>query len=273
MGAIIKYGSQETLLDSDKTMSLYCANKVFKSDIVISSIAENEEAKIHYNNSVLTTLGPEQVLTLRCAEYKANSNLVIKLTAVKESIAGTEGLLYTLSDDGTYYICSGIEDTATETNIIIANELNGIPVKVIGYEAFRERYNITSVVIPNNIITIEENAFYYCDGITHISFPDSLVTIGTRAFYWCKGLKTLKLGAELTTIESMAFYNCSNINTVIFGTNISYIGPSNFISNINIENIYYTGTAEQWNNITIDANNEDLTEQAEIHYNSSGPAN
>ena len=49
MGVKITYNNQEISLDLDKTLTLSCAEKVFRSDIVVNGVGENEEAKIQYN--------------------------------------------------------------------------------------------------------------------------------------------------------------------------------------------------------------------------------
>ncbi len=46
-------------------------------------------------------------------------------------LTGTTGLSYTRSNDGKYYIVSGI-GKATETNIVIGNVYNGLLVKKVG---------------------------------------------------------------------------------------------------------------------------------------------
>lgn len=71
----------------------------------------------------------------------------------------TEGLEYSLSADGTYYICTGI-GTATDTDIIIANEYKGLPVKEIAESAFHGS-EFNSVYIPENIEHIGMYAFYF----------------------------------------------------------------------------------------------------------------
>lgn len=72
----------------------------------------------------------------------------------------TEGLAYELSADGTYYICTGI-GTATNTDIVIANEYKGLPVKKIAENAFNSDWSIKKVYIPENIDEIGYGAFRF----------------------------------------------------------------------------------------------------------------
>ena len=50
-----------------------------------------------------------------------------------ESSTDSQGVTYTLSDDGTYYIVSYFDDSVAE--VVIPSEYNGLPVKEIGDKA------------------------------------------------------------------------------------------------------------------------------------------
>lgn len=99
----------------------------------------------------------------------------------------TAGLKYTLSDDWAFYICSGI-GTATDTEIFIADEYNGLPVRAIGRGAFIWENNITDVTIPDGITSIGESAFMGCDGLTSIIIPKSITSIEKNTFSSCDAL-------------------------------------------------------------------------------------
>lgn len=43
-------------------------------------------------------------------------------------------------------------------------------------------------MIPEQVTTIEYDAFYYCDGLTKVKLPASLVQIGEGAFAGCRAL-------------------------------------------------------------------------------------
>ncbi|MBP0973599.1 MAG: leucine-rich repeat domain-containing protein [Oscillospiraceae bacterium] len=41
---------------------------------------------------------------------------------------------------------------------------------------------LTAVVIPDSVISIEDSAFYECSNLANITVPDSVTSIGSRAF-------------------------------------------------------------------------------------------
>ena len=93
----------------------------------------------------------------------------------------TENLEYTLSSDGEYYIIAGI-GSATETHIVIASEIDGIPVKSIGNNAFADNNDIKSVYIPDGVTSIGEGAFLRCGFLESVNIPESVTSIGKGAF-------------------------------------------------------------------------------------------
>ena len=64
------------------------------------------------------------------------------------------------------------------------------------------------------------------------------------------------------------FYNFDYITTVIISTSLTNIGYGAFAECNNITNVYYCGSEEQWNTITIEDFNEPIT-NATITYNYS----
>src|SRR5580693_353967 len=62
--------------------------------------------------------------------------------------------------------------------VVIPAMTNGFPVTIIGQGAFRNRSSLTSVTIPDNIISIGKIAFESCTSLTSITIPDSVTNIG-----------------------------------------------------------------------------------------------
>ena len=94
---------------------------------------------------------------------------------------GGGSLTYELSDDGEYYIVSGVSGNPTE--VTIPETYEGLPVKAIGDEAFSSCESLTSITLPEGITTIGSYAFYGCSSLSSIDLPDSLQELDHYAFY------------------------------------------------------------------------------------------
>ncbi len=115
--------------------------------------------------SMLVSCGEKQGSQESTNESKTETEIEIK---------GTDGLEYTLNTDGVSYSACGI-GSATDTDIIIANTYNGLPVTSISIGAFSECSSLTSVTFGGNsqITSIGDSAFSYCSNLTIYAEADS----------------------------------------------------------------------------------------------------
>ena len=153
----------------------------------------------------------------------------------------SEGLKFTLSGDGTYYIVSGIGD-CTDRIISIPETHEGLPVKEIGYGAF-EYENITRIIIPEGVIRISDYAFYYCRSLASVSLPSTLTEIGSYAFYTCESLKSIVIPDRLVTMAYNAFGGCVNLESItlpFIGTTSGSRTYTNFSSLFGASSSYNT---------------------------------
>ena len=77
-------------------------------------------------------------------------------------------------------------------------------------------------------------------------------------------IKKVIIENGVTTIGSAAFADCSNLSSIIISENVGIIGRSAFI-NCNSLTVVYFGTKEQWEEITIEDDNEPIKD-ATKHY-------
>ena len=188
----------------------------------------------------------------------------------------SKGLKYALSEDKTYYSVVGLGD-CTDTEIVIPATYEGLPVKEIGEEAFYNCTNITSVEIPDGVMSIGSYAFYYCISLENVVMPDSVTSIGIYAFYYCKALESVKIPGNVTRIKDYTFFCCSSLTSIVMHSNIetidekafygcngltrvelydrvTSIGSKAFYNCENLTTIYFIGYQVEWENISIGEN-------------------
>lgn len=98
------------------------------------------------------------------------------------------------------------------------------------------------IIIPGNVNTIRDYAFYNCKDITSIAFSEGVKNL---CFY--------------------TFYECSGLKSVTLPTSLSYIGESSFEGCKRITNVKYNGTEEEWGSVFVDYGNDELL-NAEISF-------
>lgn len=87
--------------------------------------------------------------------------------------------------------------------------------------------NITSVTIPNTVVTIGNFAFSDCHALKKIIIPKSVKSIGNSAFYNCENLSKLTLSNGVQTIGNNAFYN-TGLKSVVIPASVKKIGDKAF---------------------------------------------
>lgn len=124
----------------------------------------------------------------------------------------------------SYYNLSG----AVTIPSFVTHGGNSYVVTGVDNSAFSSCFSITSVTIPNSVITIGIESFDSCSSLHTINWGDSVQTIENRAFSYCSGLSSINLPNSVVSIEDKAFQQCSAANSIIIGNSVISIGESAF---------------------------------------------
>ena len=152
----------------------------------------------------------------------------------------------------------------------------------IGGAAFHSNHALKSINLPSTLKTISGHAFNYCENLETVTGGAAVTQIGADAFKNTKWDNVLKLNKGKATFIGKCLYKyvpkdsqlngfnykikdgttcvCSNaianagaLNAVIVPVSVKYIGKDAFCENkenVNISDIYYMGTQDQWNMIS-----------------------
>lgn len=152
--------------------------------------------------------------------------------------------------DGVYYDCIESGRTASVIrrydaganilmpyigDVVIPARITGsngtvYTVKYISTDAFQGCTELTSVTLPETIVTIFSRAFFGCTSLTSITIPSSLEEIGQAAFYGCTSLSSvIDLDkSKVKVIDANAFCQCGSLADITFPNTIETIGNSAF---------------------------------------------
>ena len=160
-------------------------------------------------------------------------------------------------------------------------------LKRIGSCAFIACYNLPELTIPATVTTIESNAFTHCDSIETLTLPGGLKKIGDAAcsqmgslssvtlgkgitrlspymFNMCYALTSVTIPEGVTDIGSCAFRYCESLQTLRLPASLKTVGEA-ASSGTSIANVYFAGTAAQWNALRMDPGNNHIR-CAKVHY-------
>ena len=160
----------------------------------------------------------------------------LSITPFPETSDGSQGLKYYINSNG-YAVFAGI-GTCTESDIVIATEYRGYPVKAIAEGALRGKTNVRHVVIPEGITEIPKSAFYECTALESVTIPSTVKIIGEHAFQDCSSLHEIALPAGLEKIDQYGFSRCTALKKLEIPDGVSEIGYAAFSSLDSVERIY-----------------------------------
>ena len=180
----------------------------------------------------------------------------------------------TLIDDWAFSGCSAL------TEIVLPHGLTSI-----GSSAFSSCESITNLVISDSVTSIGNWAFSGCTGLACIEvasgntvyrsegncliesatntlilgckasvIPGSVTTIGEAAFYRCIGLTSIVIPNGVTSIGAAAFNSCSTLKSIVISDSVTFIGNEAFRNCDGLETVYYEGTEQDWDAMTIGDN-------------------
>ena len=152
---------------------------------------------------------------------------------------GIEGLNYVLSKDESFYVITGMGN-CTLSELTFPSEHNGKPVKIIASLTGKYK-DVTSVVIPDSVDTIEESTFSGCNKLTSVTISNSVTTIKDSTFYGCSSLTKIVVPNSVKAIEAHAFSNCTSLIDIVLPDGITYVASSAFndTAYINDQNNWY----------------------------------
>lgn len=142
-----------------------------------------------------------------------------------------------------------VEVIGSETNVVnipstVSYEGVTYTVTRIGEDAFRLK-GITSITLPNTLVSIGNNAFYWSSQLTTITIPSSVKQIGDWAFHRCYGLTQIILPNSVETLGSYAFYECTNLASVTLSSNLLELSDHTFYKCSSLTGITIPGNIQK----------------------------
>ncbi|MBQ9730031.1 MAG: leucine-rich repeat protein, partial [Clostridia bacterium] len=216
-------GGTETLVATTNPTDTTDTISWFTDDASVATVA----------NGIVTAVDVgSTTITVQCGDQMATCLI---------TVGPTDGVLYEVVGDIARVV--GYEGTATRVRL--AETYENAPVTEIYANAFKGKL-IASVIIPDSVTSIGEDAFRSCDNLTSVVIGDSVDSIGDSAFSWCSNLTSIEIPDSVTSISNYAFRSCYNLTSVVIGGGVETIYSYAFSDCTNLTDVYYQGTADDW---------------------------
>lgn len=101
-------------------------------------------------------------------------------------------------------------------------------VRGIGIDAFAGCDGLTSVKLPDSLLSIGDYAFSGCTSLREIAIPAGVTAIGVSSFGGCSSLEAVAIPAGVISLGARAFYSCGSLERVDLPEGLQRIGESSF---------------------------------------------
>ena len=161
--------------------------------------------------------------------YTSAGNYVITLDVT----SGTAKLGYGSSE---YAVLGNATSIRCYLNMLKKAEI-GSNMSLYAY-AFTFCYSLSSITIPNNIISIGNNAFNNCFSLLSITIPSNITSILYYTFYGCYSLSNIAIPNSVTSINMLAFNQCYSLSSITIPSSVTYVENSTFAYCSSLEKIH-----------------------------------
>ena len=222
---------------------------------------------------------PEGVTSIGISAFDGCSNLT-SVTFGENSQLTSIG--YQAFNDCTNLRCITIPDSVTSIGFYAFDNCSNLSSVTFGENSqltnidsgtFASCSSLKSITIPDSVTSVDKHAFSGCDSLTSITIGNGVTSIGDYAFWGCSSLTSITIPDSVTSIGNEAFNRCTRLTSITIPNSVVSIGSSAFYNCSNLACVYYGGTADDWNKVSIGSSNSYLTDATRYYYSETQPEN
>ena len=188
------------------------------------------------------------------------------------------------------FICMGIGIIGFITSLVLLNKNKQTKSKT-------KTSRIISLILMIAILCITVAPAIFYDPITYDKYYDNtyivrccnrkysgdikipstykglpVVCIGDDAFAYCTNITSVEIGEGITIISNFfGFYGCTSLESVVIPASTTCIGYCAFTGCTSLKSVYYKGTEESWNDISIVPDHTEILNATRYYYSESEP--
>ena len=117
-----------------------------------------------------------------------------------------------------------------------------------GYEDEAKLALVGTLILPDDSSVTKVGRFKDCFYLTSVVIPDSVTSIDNQAFY-ATSLASIVIGDSVTSIGTQVFCYCDSLTSIVIPDSVTSIGSSVFYGCYSLADITFNGTMAQWNAI------------------------
>ena len=216
-----------------------CTDDISGMTKIAAEIKSNEPFQLQGSLPIVrNSNGTENNYNVLLYALSANNELqiILDLEGADEFSIGAElyektidyNFIYTKNENGGVTVSQNFPPPSGDVVIPSEITIEGHNYEVTTIGDFQNCVDLTSITIPESVISIGLAAFQGCWKLKSITIPKSVTTIGENAFDGCSSLTSIAIPENVTTIENDVFYGCSGLTSITIPKNVTTIGIGAF---------------------------------------------
>ena len=134
----------------------------------------------------------------------------------------------------------------------------------LGYDVFAECSELQKVTLPGGLKEIGDAACSQMESLSSVTLGKGITRLSPYMFNMCYALTSVTVPEGVTDIGSCAFRYCESLQTMHLPASLKTVGEG-ASSGTNIADVYFAGTAAQWNALRMEPGNNHIR-CAKVHY-------
>lgn len=183
---------------------------------------------ITFTSALLPELGenaftPAASCTVHCFQNSSVAAWALEQGYAVSYFAESSDYKLLINENGVVYAMEG-----TPSHVIMPDEIDGIKVTRFTSDVFSGRTELLSVVLPEGLTAIPNQAFMECYNLVEVNIPSTVTSINLYAFNDCHALREIVIPTGVTSIKGGAFWSCRSLTEVVIPEGVTTISESAF---------------------------------------------
>ena len=151
------------------------------------------------------------------AQYNSDWSSSLDYTIIE-----SYGLGFIPKNNDTEYEVTVSNKNKVVGKTLIPSAVNGKPVTSISFDAFKECKGLTSIIIPDSVVSI--GAFTWCENLERVRLSESVEKLDISVFEGCSSLTEIEIPRSVKEISNCAFAYCTSLESVYIPDLVEKIG-------------------------------------------------
>jgi len=220
------YQSADVWKDFSKVVAIQLSTNKTITDITPGSLITRLTSEELNAIDTLTLVG-----TIDARDFTIMRDSMPKLTVLDISAVTIDKYSGKFGPRGQWFVeypANTTPDEAFKSKFSLTKVILPDSIYTIGLASFEGCSNLISINIPSSVTLIDNVAFGRCASLSSIVFPEGITSIGAGVFSGCAKLKSFLIPASVISIGGGAFGSCTSLTSITIPSIVTDIGPNAF---------------------------------------------